>query len=412
MFWLMKWSLPQSVRADQCCQKGENGLDPIVLSLPRRVTVPFRIRVKHAAAERETTDSICMQARRGQHAGIGEGCPRDYVTGETSADAVEWLSEIRPEIEADVSSFDALQAWVVKHVADIDRHPAAWCAAETACLDLFAREAAVTVETLLGIPDEPTAFKYSAVMGDEDGDMLKALAGRFLQAGLRDFKMRPTGDPTVDRARMTTLRQMAAAAGSSTMQIRLDGNNLWAGRVDVCMAYLDALGQPLRALEEPLAPRDFDGLSRITSRFDLPIILDESLSRADDASQARDLSGQWIANIKLSKAGGLLRCLDLVAQVKDAGWPIIVGAHVGETSVLTRAALIVARAAGGQLMAQEGALGTHLLEHDIVEPVLMFAAGGVLEWPVPGLGNGLGLTPVRDPSGCRTVDTGGGVGSE
>ena len=53
--------------------------------------------------------------------------------------------------------------------------------------------------------------------------------------------------------------------------------------------------------------------------------------------------------------------------------------HVSETSLLTRAALTVAQAAGPALVAQEGAFGTRLLERDLCDPPLMFGTGGVLD---------------------------------
>jgi hypothetical protein len=62
---------------------------------------------------------------------------------------------------------------------------------------------------------------------------------------------------------------------------------------------------------------------------------------------------------------------------------VIVGAHVGETSVLSRAALVLASAAGDAKIAMEGAFGTHLLERDVCDPALMFGEGGKLypeEW--------------------------------
>ena len=77
--------------------------------------------------------------------------------------------------------------------------------------------------------------------------------------------------------------------------------------------------------------------------------------------------------------GGLLRSLDVVQAARTAGIGVIVGAQVGETSLLTRVALTVAQAAGPSLVAQEGAFGTFLLERDICDPPLMFGAGGILE---------------------------------
>jgi len=52
---------------------------------------------------------------------------------------------------------------------------------------------------------------------------------------------------------------------------------------------------------------------------------------------------------------------------------------VGETSILTRAALTIANSYRDIVIAQEGAFGTHLLEKDICEPSIMFGAGGILQ---------------------------------
>jgi L-Ala-D/L-Glu epimerase len=91
----------------------------------------------------------------------------------------------------------------------------------------------------------------------------------------------------------------------------------------------------------------------------------------------------------------LLRSLAVVDAARSAGVGIVVGAQVGETSLLTRAALIVAQAAGDALVAQEGAFGTALLERDVCDPPLMFGKCGVLDIAMyPGLttspGFGLG----------------------
>jgi len=45
---------------------------------------------------------------------------------------------------------------------------------------------------------------------------------------------------------------------------------------------------------------------------------------------------------------------------------------------------------GQALVAQEGAFGTHLLEHDVVEPPLMFGAGGILDAGVAAIGTAPG----------------------
>ena len=62
---------------------------------------------------------------------------------------------------------------------------------------------------------------------------------------------------------------------------------------------------------------------------------------------------------------------------------------MGETSILTRAGLMVMQAARPVLAASEGAFGTHLLREDLTAESLMFGDGGVLMIPdsgAPGLG--------------------------
>lgn len=102
--------------------------------------------------------------------------------------------------------------------------------------------------------------------------------------------------------------------------------------------------------------------------------------------------------------GGLLRSLAVAGAARRRGLRLIVGAQVGETSLLTRAGLTVAHAARDLLAAQEGAFGTFLLERDVCDPPLMFGARGELDagsFPVlarPGFGIACG-TPRGLSSG-------------
>jgi len=111
------------------------------------------------------------------------------------------------------------------------------------------------------------------------------------------------------------------------------------------------------------------------------------------------LPGKFIANIKVSRVGGIIRALRLVQELKKLGWPVIIGCHVGETSLLTRAALITAYAAGENLIAQEGAFGDYLVEQEPVIPVLTFGRNGILDLNYPyylKTVQGLKLIPVEN----------------
>jgi len=120
------------------------------------------------------------------------------------------------------------------------------------------------------------------------------------------------------------------------------------------------------------------------------MILDESFLRIEQLNYLQKDPQSWIINIRISKMGGMLRSLEIGRQAQAMGIQIIIGAQVGETSILTRAALTVANQYHDNLLAQEGAFGTYLLEHDITDTPLMFGKGGTLDpQPLssqPGLG--------------------------
>ena len=122
------------------------------------------------------------------------------------------------------------------------------------------------------------------------------------------------------------------------------------------------------------------------------IILDESAVRAGDLD---DVEGpDWIVNLRVSKVGGLIRSLEMLALARQRGLGVILGCHVGETGILTRAALALASACGGELIAAECGYGGYLLARDLTRPRLRFGRGGAIH--APSGGNGLGIVVQSD----------------
>lgn len=338
-----------------------------------RLEIPFKLKFRHAAAERSRMASVWVEARGSGLRGVGEGCPREYVTGESLASAEGFFGRSRDALIAEVDSVDDLKAWQENHASEIDVNPSAWCAIELALLDLFARGERRSVESLIGAQPLRDSFRYSAVLGDGGFPAFLKTALKYRAFGLTDFKVKLSGDSAADRRKLQALRVL----GVSAARIRVDANNLWHG-ADEAAEYLCALG-PLAAIEEPIASGDFEGMRRTAERTGARIILDESLLRTEQLSGIAQDPHRWIANVRVSKMGGLLRSLEVVRRARELGVGVVVGAQVGETSVLSRAALPVAQAAGEALYAQEGAFGTRLLQHDICPKPLMFEFGGLLK---------------------------------
>lgn len=336
--------------------------------------IPFRTSFRHASAERSKMASVWVEARDAEGiTGHGEGCPREYVTGESVASALDFIASKRECLVADVSDLPTLRGWSDRHGSEIDRAPAAWCAVELALLDLLGRRGGEPQETLLGIAPLAGPFRYSAVLGDSEPAAFDKQVAKYIAAGFRDFKIKLSGDGERDRSKVDALRD----AGPG-LRLRADANNLWCSAEQV-IAHVGELGQPFWAMEEPLAARDFEGMARIAAALGTRIILDESLARAEDIEAVAARADIFVPNLRVSKLGGLLRGLSLLGRARELGFRVVIGAHVGETSVLTRAGLTLAAAAGDALLAIEGAFGTHLLQRDPCEPPLMFGAGGVLD---------------------------------
>ena len=349
----------------------------------RELYVPLRTTFKQASSERKMSESIWAIAERGDTTGLGEGCPRPYVTGETVSSCLAWLTPLLPEIQQECGSFEQIKSWVTAHELEIDKHPAAWCAVESALLDLFARESGCSVEALLGLPDPFLAYRYSAVLSDNSPEKFAAHIDRFLAGGFSDFKIKLNGDLETDRAKLDLLRQKCTEKGLTEWRIRFDANNYWKGQMETAINHLQGLNTAFLGIEEPVAPKDNAALSQISLAVDSAVILDESLCNKSDLENLKQFPGKFIANIKVSRVGGILRALSLIESLKALGWQIIIGAHVGETSLMTRAGMCAANAAGSNIIAQEGAFGLLLLENEPVRPTLMFGGGGILDLTSP-----------------------------
>jgi L-alanine-DL-glutamate epimerase-like enolase superfamily enzyme len=334
--------------------------------------IPFRTAFAHASATRRAAENLIVRVEDAEgRVGLGEGCPRVYVTGETVASAAAFVERHRGALMA-IDGVPALRAWLAEAKEDIDLAPSAACAVELALLDLFARQSGVPVEDLLGSPRLAAPLKVTAVYGATPAPVFWLQRRRFAGAGMVEAKLKLTGDPRRDGRRAARLAHRG--------RVRLDANNLWPD-AEAALAGLAAASRHAWAVEEPVGPRDWLAIARVGRESGMAVILDESFSGAADL-EALEPGPRYLANVRLSHLGGLLRTLDAMCAAADLGLELIVGAHVGETSLLARAGIAAAAAAGPRLAGYEGAYGAHLLLRDPAAPSLTFGRDGRV---APGL---------------------------
>lgn len=352
---------------------------------PSILAIPFKESFKHASAERVVAQTLWVECETAKGIkGFGEGCPREYVTGETLESALAFVAEHYEFWLSEINSVPTLRAWIEANRMVLDANPAAWCAVELAMLDALGIENNCSIEKLLGLPELCEDFLYTAVLGDASTAKFQAQLERYLKSGFTEFKIKLSGNLDLDRQKVAVLRE----AGVSSDKVRADANNLWPD-ADSVVLHMEALSFDFMGLEEPIRAGSPQALRHVATTLEMKIILDESLLRLEQLGDFEEDPERWIVNLRISKMGGILRSLEMLSAIRKAGVGLIVGAHVGETSVLTRAALTIVNQARDIVVAQEGAFGTHLLAHDVVKAPLMFDYGGVLAFDgerKPGLG--------------------------
>jgi muconate cycloisomerase len=290
--------------------------------------------------------------------GHGESCPRLYVTGESCATVKKDLSNIAPRLlNSEISDYDDFKQFV----AEIKIGPSSLCAIELAWLDLWSKTTEKTLPKLLGVR-LLDSLSYSLVLPLVSFKGLEKLVEKINFFKPASIKLKVDERATDHFEKVAMIRDIFG----SSCPIRLDVNGGWSldHAIQIIPKYLKT---GISSFEQPLAPEEIKGLQKLTAEFGemASIMVDESLLTL---AQAQSMLEQKICNhfnLKISKLGGLARSHNIQNLAKDHNIPCQLGAHFGETSLLTSAGVLLA-SMGNALTAQEGALGTFLLQKDIV----------------------------------------------
>jgi muconate cycloisomerase len=373
--------------------------------------VPLKKTVKHASHSRDTSENLVVRVElaTGQ-AGYGEGVPRPYVTGETiestfkTLEQEDWASimGIPPNFPEAVRR---LESWALRETEEDPRGMAgnaARCALELALLDVYGRAfdqsvgRAVELANLPGLQRSsvPRNVRYSAAITAES--RLKELwsALKFRLYGFRDVKAKVGVEEQDDNHRIKWIRQIL---GPST-DLRLDANEAWPAS-----ELLERM-EPLRrfrisALEQPVPHAEVSALADLRRELGIAVMLDESLCGYPDAVAAIKLGTADMFNVRLSKCGGILPSLRIMATAQRTGIGLQLGCHPGETAILSAAGRHVASRVDG-LSYVEGSYDRHILKSNLTREDLTFGYGGLAK-PI----NGPGLGVEVDPAALQTMTT-------
>ncbi|HZW33424.1 MAG TPA: dipeptide epimerase [Isosphaeraceae bacterium] len=377
-----------------------------------RVAVPLKKVVRHASFERSGSENLVVRVElAGGQVGYGEGVPRPYVTGETIEStfgvlaAHDWARRIgRPaDFREVVQRLEALRLPETEADPRGRAGNAARCALELAILDAFGRrfgESAgrtidlATIEGLQRYP-APRPVRYSGAITSESplGEWRTALKIRLY--GFHQVKVKVGTRGQDDARRLRALRWILGRR----MDLRLDANEAWSA------AELVERVEPLRrfgptALEQPVPHAEVESLAAIRGRLGIPVMLDESLCGLPDAEAAVARRTADLFNVRLSKCGGILASLRIIALAQRSGLGVQLGCHPGETALLSAAGRHLASRVAG-LRYVEGSYDRHILAANLTRQDLTFGYGG---WARALDGPGLGVDV--DPAALEAITVG------
>ncbi|AWY02498.1 muconate cycloisomerase [Marinomonas primoryensis] len=277
-------------------------------------------------------------------------------------------------------SLASINALMLRLHTSVKGNSIAKSALQTALLDLQGKHLGVPVSTLLGgAIHSHIPCLWVLASGDTDKDIAEAKA---LMASGRhcDFKLKIGSRHVKDDVAHVAAIKAALGDGAS---VRVDVNQAWdEATATLGMAALQAAGVDL--VEQPTPAKDIDTLIRLSHKFNIPILADESVADASDilALVARGFNG-GIA-LKIAKAGGPIDAL-YAATVSSAAGMGLYGGTLLEGSIGTAAA-IHAWSTLPKLHWGTEMFGPLLLKDDIIKQPLNYHNNGVDVPQQPGLG--------------------------
>lgn len=365
-----------------------------------RLQIPLTTRFSQANNSTAFSDSMILQLTSENGViGYGESCPRPYVTGEDASSVQQDIKRIAPVLkQIEFASVEDIRTCIMDRFLQ-EIGPAACCAIELALLDVLGKMKRQSTLHLLG-GTYRDHYQYCGVLPMGSPQTMQKLLLQFKAIGFQEVKLKIGTD--LQRS-LQAIQMVKQLMGGST-RIRLDVNCAW----DLTTAEQqipDLIEAGAHNFEQIFPADQLTDFQKITAAFGdhTRIAIDEGLNTPRSAIHLIEekICNQF--NLKISKHGGIFSTLAICRIAKEHGIGCQLGAHFGETSLLTSAGLIIASMVE-ELTSLEGAFGTHLLTHDITDTPLQFGKGGSISHPASIL-NPTGLGIVVNPANLHNYKT-------
>ncbi len=248
--------------------------------------------------------------------GWGEASPAKRIIGESEDTIVAALKSLAPAI----IGMSPLDVEAIEERMDkvILGNTSAKLALEIAAFDLKGKILGVKVRDLLGGYRDKVETDFT--VGIKSPEEMASEAERIVEQGFRAIKLKVGVDVEEDVERVKAVRD----AVGPDVRIRIDANQGWT--VKQALKALNQMDRyDVELAEQPVRWDDLEGMALLTRMSPIPIMADESVHTPEDALKVVKMRAADYINIKLTKAGGLLKAKRIAAISEAAGIPNMIG---------------------------------------------------------------------------------------
>jgi muconate cycloisomerase len=282
--------------------------------------------------------------------------------------------------------------------ATIRGYPYSKAAVEFAAYDLAGRWLNVPVHTLLGGKARdrvPVTHSIGLISIDE----ARSEVARIVAEGVRTIKVKIGVDPERDIAMVNAVREVAGEG----VEICVDANEGYKTPGEAVQIVRRMEKNRLKYVEQPVM--GIERIAEVGRRIDAPVMADESAWNAHDSIQIIRNGGIQIVSIYTTKAGGLLKAMEVGAVCRAAGIICNVNGSI-ETGIGNLANVQLAAASPAVTLscvipvstpaeAQHGQIGGIYYKDDLLSEPMEFVDGAIVVPSGPGMGIEVDLKKIE-----------------
>lgn len=268
-----------------------------------------------------TAENVLVRIRSGNEEGWGNSSANS-VTEESVESILKAMNVMSSEMEN--KRIDIEENW--KEMKEkLPKDPSALAGVDIALYDLAGKLRGKSVyEMFQGVEDGILTDRTIGLMTESE---TREHAREFMNRGFKAIKIKIGLGLMEDISRIRAVRE----EGGEDLKIWVDANQAFTPEESITLcqkiAELD-----IKFVEQPVKVDDLEGLKKVTSETDIPIMADETVKSPDMAERICVEGLADMINIKLAKCGGLTGGRKIVEIMEEYDVEGMVGC-MGETSV-------------------------------------------------------------------------------